>query len=58
MRGNNFVQRAATEAAAENAVDGRDAERQRSTAGGGEAGSRFGCAKLPTQPIEGGRHPG
>jgi hypothetical protein len=51
------VQRAATEAAAENAVDGRDAERERSTACGGEAGSRFGCAKLPTQPIEGGRHP-
>ena len=45
-------------AAAENAVDGRDAERERSAACGREAGSRFGRAKLPTQPIEGGRHPG
>ena len=32
MRGNNSVQRAATQAAAENAVDGRDTQRQRSTA--------------------------
>ena len=53
MHGSNFVQRAAAESPAENAVDNRDAERKRSAPCGREAGGGFGRAELPAQPIEG-----
>ena len=58
MHGSNFVQRAAAESPAENAVDSRDPERERSAPCGREAGGGFGRAELPAQPIEGCRCPG
>ena len=51
MRGGNFVQCAAAQAAAENAVDGGDAEPKRSAAVGREAGGRFGRAEFTAEPI-------
>ena len=58
MRGGNFVQCAAAQAAAENVVDGGDAEPKRSAAVGREAGGRFGRAEFTAEPIEDDRRPG
>src|SRR4029079_16166297 len=58
MRGGNFVQGAAAQATAENAVDGGDSEPKRSAAVGREAGGRFGRAEFTAEPIEDRRCPG